>query len=265
MRCGDFRETYAEDMALFESPLRRGSLLAGLLAFLLALPQFATTYWLDVAEPHLHRHHRRGRPQRAHRLHRPDLARQRRLPGGGRLRHRRPGRQGRPPLRGGDPALRAASPPLVGMVFGIPSLRLKGLYLAVATLAAHFIVEFTVTHWESRDRRRERHLASRPPSSPASSSRTTGGIYYLILPGHGRAALLHQEPLPHQGGQGLRGHPRPGHLRRGHGGERLPLQAALLRGLQLPHRRGRLAARLPGPHHQPGELPHHAWPSTTWA
>src|ERR671937_499290 len=38
---------------------------------------------------------------------------------------------------------------LAGMVFGIPSLRLKGLYLAMATLAAHFIVEFAVTHWDS--------------------------------------------------------------------------------------------------------------------
>jgi branched-chain amino acid transport system permease protein len=38
---------------------------------------------------------------------------------------------------------------LVGMVFGVPSLRLKGLYLAVATLAAHFVVEFTVVHWEA--------------------------------------------------------------------------------------------------------------------
>src|ERR671939_974424 len=38
---------------------------------------------------------------------------------------------------------------LAGMVFGIPSLRLKGLYLAMATLAAHFIVEFTASHWES--------------------------------------------------------------------------------------------------------------------
>ena len=35
---------------------------------------------------------------------------------------------------------------LAGMVFGVPSLRLKGLYLAMATLAAHFIVEFMVTH-----------------------------------------------------------------------------------------------------------------------
>src|SRR2546427_1115333 len=38
---------------------------------------------------------------------------------------------------------------LAGMIFGVPSLRLKGLYLAMATLAAHFIVEFTVTHWDS--------------------------------------------------------------------------------------------------------------------
>src|SRR5206468_3200908 len=35
------------------------------------------------------------------------------------------------------------------MVFGIPSLRLKGLYLAMATLAAHFIIEFTSSHWEA--------------------------------------------------------------------------------------------------------------------
>lgn len=37
----------------------------------------------------------------------------------------------------------------VGMVFGIPSLRLKGLYLAMATLAAHFIIEFVVIRWRS--------------------------------------------------------------------------------------------------------------------
>jgi len=37
----------------------------------------------------------------------------------------------------------------LGMVVGIPSLRLRGLYLAMATLAAHFIVEFLAVHWES--------------------------------------------------------------------------------------------------------------------
>ena len=37
----------------------------------------------------------------------------------------------------------------LGMIIGIPSLRIKGLYLAMATLAAHFIVEFVVVKWES--------------------------------------------------------------------------------------------------------------------
>src|SRR5215475_7444472 len=36
---------------------------------------------------------------------------------------------------------------LVGLVFGLPSLRLKELYLAMATLAAHFIIEFAAIHW----------------------------------------------------------------------------------------------------------------------
>lgn len=36
-----------------------------------------------------------------------------------------------------------------GMFVGIPSLRIKGLYLAMATLAAHFVVEFIIVKWES--------------------------------------------------------------------------------------------------------------------
>jgi branched-chain amino acid transport system permease protein len=37
----------------------------------------------------------------------------------------------------------------VGMVFGIPSLRLKGLYLAIATLAAQVILEFVFVRWRN--------------------------------------------------------------------------------------------------------------------
>jgi len=35
---------------------------------------------------------------------------------------------------------------LVGLVVGIPSLRIKGLYLAIATLAGQFIIEWTINH-----------------------------------------------------------------------------------------------------------------------
>lgn len=37
----------------------------------------------------------------------------------------------------------------VGMVFGIPSVRLKHLYLTIATLAGQFIIEYVLMHWES--------------------------------------------------------------------------------------------------------------------
>lgn len=37
----------------------------------------------------------------------------------------------------------------VGMIFGIPSLRLKGLYLAIATMAAQFILNYGMRNWTS--------------------------------------------------------------------------------------------------------------------
>lgn len=37
---------------------------------------------------------------------------------------------------------------LVGGLFGIPSLRLKGLYLAIATLAAQQIIQWAIINWE---------------------------------------------------------------------------------------------------------------------
>lgn len=38
---------------------------------------------------------------------------------------------------------------IIGTIFGIPSLRLKGLYLAIATLAAQVIILWIVTHWDA--------------------------------------------------------------------------------------------------------------------
>jgi branched-chain amino acid transport system permease protein len=37
----------------------------------------------------------------------------------------------------------------LGLIVGLPSLRVKGIYLAVATLAAHFILTFVFREWES--------------------------------------------------------------------------------------------------------------------
>jgi branched-chain amino acid transport system permease protein len=46
------------------------------------------------------------------------------------------------PLAGGIAAL-------VGLIFGTPSLRLRGLYLAIATIAAQFIIQFTIRRWDT--------------------------------------------------------------------------------------------------------------------
>jgi branched-chain amino acid transport system permease protein len=43
----------------------------------------------------------------------------------------------------------AAVGALLGVIFGLPSLRLKGLYLAVSTLALHFIVVFAGSEYET--------------------------------------------------------------------------------------------------------------------
>ncbi len=38
---------------------------------------------------------------------------------------------------------------LIGMIFGIPSLRVKGFYLAISTIAAQFIIIWVINHWSS--------------------------------------------------------------------------------------------------------------------
>ena len=179
MRCGDFRQTYAEDMSLFESPLPR-VLLAGLLVFLLVLPQFATTYWLDV----LNRIFiaiiaAAGLNVVTGYTGLISLGTAAFLAVGGFTTAALAGKAGLPfvvviPLSG---LLTAA----VGLVFGIPSLRLKGLYLAVATLAAHYIVEFTVSHWD--------HMTGGVNGISIPAAQFAGivlkddrGIYYLIFP-----------------------------------------------------------------------------------
>jgi len=40
-------------------------------------------------------------------------------------------------------------PMLIGMIFGTPAVRIKGLYLAFASLAAHFVIVYTIINWRS--------------------------------------------------------------------------------------------------------------------
>ncbi len=147
MRCGDFRQTYRADMAIFETRLARGLLLA-FLAALALLPLTASSYWMDVLVRILIAIvAATGLNILTGFTGQISLGNAAFLSVGAYATAVLAGRTGLPfpvviPLAG---LITAA----VGMVFGVPSLRLKGLYLAVATLAAHFVIEFTVVHWDS--------------------------------------------------------------------------------------------------------------------
>ena len=58
---------------------------------------------------------------------------------------------------------------LLGVVFGLPSLRLRGLYLAVSTLALHFVVVYLGGEYETK-RGFSTGIVIDPPSSAATRS-----------------------------------------------------------------------------------------------
>jgi ABC-type branched-subunit amino acid transport system permease subunit len=35
----------------------------------------------------------------------------------------------------------------IGIIFGMPSVRVKGFYLAITTIAAQFIILYVLRHW----------------------------------------------------------------------------------------------------------------------
>lgn len=68
----------------------------------------------------------------------------------------------------------------VGLVIGIPSLRVKGLYLVIATLAAQFILEYVFVHWESMTRG-IRGINVPPPQLGGFVFDTEKSFYYVTL------------------------------------------------------------------------------------
>jgi len=69
---------------------------------------------------------------------------------------------------------------LVGLIIGIPSLRVKGLYLCIATLAAQFILEWIFVHWESVTQG-IRGINVPPPSVGSFVFDTERSFYYITL------------------------------------------------------------------------------------
>ncbi len=67
-----------------------------------------------------------------------------------------------------------------GVLLGFPCLRLKGLYLAMATMSFGVVVEYAVTHWESLTKG-VRGISVPPPSLFGHTLSGESQMFYVIL------------------------------------------------------------------------------------
>jgi branched-chain amino acid transport system permease protein len=77
-------------------------------------------------------------------------------------------------------AAAAALSALAGVVVGLPALRVKGIYLAIATLALGFIAEEVIARWEHVTGGNG-GLQVKPPAIGGWQLRSSESIYYLSL------------------------------------------------------------------------------------
>jgi branched-chain amino acid transport system permease protein len=69
----------------------------------------------------------------------------------------------------------------IGVVVGIPSLRIKGLYLAIATLAGQLIIEWTINHVPAISGGAQASIPVARPSLFGISLHTQGDLYFFLL------------------------------------------------------------------------------------
>ena len=70
---------------------------------------------------------------------------------------------------------------LVGAVVGIPSLRIKGLYLAIATLAGQLIIEWIINHVPWISGGTQASIQVPRPSLFGYELKTQGALYFFLL------------------------------------------------------------------------------------
>ena len=71
---------------------------------------------------------------------------------------------------------------LIGTIVGLPSLRVKGLYLAIATLAAQFIIEWVLNHTPAISGGIQASLEMPRPVFFGKTLETQSELYFFILP-----------------------------------------------------------------------------------
>jgi branched-chain amino acid transport system permease protein len=145
---GYFRTGYAQEIALIKTRLKRASLVV-LVALLLAFPFVASAFYLDLATQvflasigSLSLMLLTGFAGQVSLGHAGLLA-------AGAFTAGILAKEFGAPIVVAVPCAAAAGA-LLGIVFGLPSLRLRGLYLAVSTLALHFIVVYLGGEYETK-------------------------------------------------------------------------------------------------------------------
>src|SRR6266481_426709 len=78
---------------------------------------------------------------------------------------------------------------LVGAIVGIPSLRIKGLYLAIATLAGQLIIEWIINHTPAISGGAQASIQVPRPTLWGYELRSQGQLYYFLLFFAGLATL----------------------------------------------------------------------------
>jgi branched-chain amino acid transport system permease protein len=178
MKCGGFRVRYRDDERIFDTHAPAGALVA-LLSVLCIVPFLASTYWLDVLNRigiatigALGLNILIGFTGQISIGHAAFLA------VGAYATAILETKAGLPFYLAIPSA--AAVTAVFGLLFGLPSLRLKGLYLAIATLAAHFITTYAIIHWESMTGGVLGFLVP-PPTLLGLALDSDPRIFYLIL------------------------------------------------------------------------------------
>ena len=177
---GVFKTSYASDMALYPLPIARGAIIALLILFVVIVPLIFGEYYLSIINLVLisivgalglnilvgytgqisigHAAFMSvGAYTAANLAVRAGLPFWITLPAGG---------------------LMAA---MVGAVVGIPSLRIKGLYLAIATLAGQLIIEWIINHVPWISGGTQASIPVPRPSLFGHDLKTQGELYFFLL------------------------------------------------------------------------------------
>jgi branched-chain amino acid transport system permease protein len=178
--CGTFKRTYSSDMGLYRLPITKITMVAAVIFFFAVFPAIASDYFFDRANfilifvvaalglniltgytGQISVGHAGFMSVGAYtgailvtRAHLPFWIA---LPAGG------------------------AMAAIVGTFFGIPSLRIKGFYLAIVTMAAQFIIEWTINHvtWISGGVQASIYVP--PPALGSWVLESKIELYYLML------------------------------------------------------------------------------------